>query len=57
MLRRGSGSCLLYSGTLVEMLMQKTNRFVYVENVNEVLHEVFKGTEVAERWKDTLPVV
>ncbi|EDR12043.1 uncharacterized protein LACBIDRAFT_189137 [Laccaria bicolor S238N-H82] len=31
-------------------------RFVYVENVNEVLHEVFKGTEVAERWKDTLPV-
>ena len=38
--------------------MRKTmNRFVYVENVNEVLHEVFKGTEVAERWKDTLPVV
>ncbi|KAF8873603.1 Lon protease C-terminal proteolytic domain-containing protein [Gymnopilus junonius] len=30
-------------------------RFVYVENVNEVLHEVFKGEEVAERWKDTLP--
>ena len=31
-------------------------RFVYVESVNEVLHEVFKGEEVAERWKDTLPV-
>ena len=31
-------------------------RFVYVESVNEVLHEVFRGEEVAERWKDTLPV-
>ena len=30
-------------------------RFVYVETVNEVLHEVFKGEEVAERWKETLP--
>ena len=29
-------------------------RFVYVENVEEVLHEVFKGEPVAERWKDTL---
>ena len=39
------------------MRKKKMNRFVYVENVNEVLHEVFKGTEVVERWKDTLPVV
>ena len=36
---------------------KKMNRFVYVENVNEVLHEVFRGREVAERWKDTLPIV
>ncbi|KZS92555.1 ATP-dependent protease La [Sistotremastrum niveocremeum HHB9708] len=31
-------------------------RFVYVETVNEVLHEAFKGEPVAERWKDTLPL-
>ncbi|KAA1477173.1 ATP-dependent protease La [Dentipellis sp. KUC8613] len=30
--------------------------FVYVEDVKEVLHEVFKGTPIAERWKDTLPL-
>ena len=29
-------------------------RFVYVEHVREVLHEVFKGEPIAERWKDTL---
>ncbi|EIW57635.1 ATP-dependent protease La [Trametes versicolor FP-101664 SS1] len=29
-------------------------RFVYVEDVKEVLHEVFRGEAVAERWKDTL---
>ncbi|CAL1717141.1 unnamed protein product [Somion occarium] len=29
-------------------------RFVYVEDVREVLHEVFRGEPVAERWKDTL---
>ncbi|KAL5504359.1 PIM1 [Sanghuangporus vaninii] len=29
-------------------------RFVYVEHVNEVLQEVFRGEPVAERWKDTL---
>ncbi|EJD07055.1 ATP-dependent protease La [Fomitiporia mediterranea MF3/22] len=29
-------------------------RFVYVEHVREVLHEVFRGEPVAERWKDTL---
>ncbi|TFK31442.1 Lon protease C-terminal proteolytic domain-containing protein, partial [Crucibulum laeve] len=29
-------------------------RFVYVENVREVLQEVFKGQAVTERWKDTL---
>lgn len=28
--------------------------FVYVEHVNEVLHEVFRGQSVSERWKDTL---
>lgn len=29
-------------------------RFVYVEHVTEVLHEVFRGEPVTERWKDTL---
>lgn len=29
-------------------------RFVYVENVTEVLQEVFRGEALAERWKDTL---
>ncbi|KIM80300.1 hypothetical protein PILCRDRAFT_822423 [Piloderma croceum F 1598] len=29
-------------------------KFVYVEDVKEVLHEVFKGQAVTERWKDTL---
>ena len=27
-----------------------------VEDVKEVLHEVFKGEPIAERWKDTLPL-
>ena len=31
-------------------------RFVYVEDVREVLHEVFKGETVAERWKGTLSI-
>ncbi|KAF9259401.1 ATP-dependent protease La [Marasmius fiardii PR-910] len=31
-------------------------RFVYVEDVREVLREVFKGEKVAERWKETLAV-
>ncbi|KAF9236288.1 Lon protease C-terminal proteolytic domain-containing protein [Melanogaster broomeanus] len=31
-------------------------RFVYVEDVREVLHEVFSGEAVAERWKDTLSI-
>lgn len=30
--------------------------FVYVDSVRQVLHEVFKGEEVAERWKETLPI-
>ncbi|KAF9475959.1 ATP-dependent protease La [Pholiota conissans] len=30
-------------------------RFVYVENVNQVLQEVFGETEQAKRWKETLP--
>jgi Lon-like ATP-dependent protease len=32
-------------------------RFVYVEDVREVLQEVFKGEMVTERWKDTLPLI
>lgn len=31
-------------------------RFVYVEDVREVLHEVFRGEEIVERWKDTLSI-
>ncbi|KAF8629476.1 hypothetical protein AX15_003423 [Amanita polypyramis BW_CC] len=31
-------------------------RFVYVENVREVLHEVFKDEKVAEKWKELLPL-
>ncbi|KAL0574171.1 ATP-dependent Lon protease pim1 [Marasmius crinis-equi] len=31
-------------------------RFVYVEDVREVLHEVFKGEKIAERWKETLRI-
>ncbi|KAJ7205149.1 ATP-dependent protease La [Mycena haematopus] len=31
-------------------------RFVYVEDVREVLHEVFRGEAIVERWKETLPV-
>lgn len=30
-------------------------RFVYVEDIREVLHEVFKGQPIQERWKKTLP--
>lgn len=29
-------------------------RFIYVEDVKEVLHEVFRGETITERWKDTL---
>ncbi|KAK7033046.1 Lon protease-like protein, mitochondrial [Favolaschia claudopus] len=32
-------------------------RFVYVEDVREVLHEVFKGEPIVEQWRKTLPVV
>jgi ATP-dependent Lon protease len=31
-------------------------RFVYVESVREVLHEVFKDDKVVERWRETLPL-
>lgn len=31
-------------------------RFVYVENVREVLQEAFSGEAITERWKDTLSV-
>jgi len=30
--------------------------FVFVEEVRQVIHEVFRGTEAAERWLTTLPV-
>ncbi|EJD45962.1 ATP-dependent protease La [Auricularia subglabra TFB-10046 SS5] len=30
--------------------------FVYVDNVHQVLHEVFGSDPVAERWKETLPL-
>ncbi|CAE6488223.1 unnamed protein product [Rhizoctonia solani] len=30
-------------------------RFVFVDDIRQVLHEVFKGESVAERWKETLP--
>jgi Lon-like ATP-dependent protease len=32
-------------------------RFVYVEDVREVLHEVFRGEPIVERWRETLPLV
>ncbi|KAK8858689.1 ATP-dependent protease La [Kwoniella newhampshirensis] len=28
--------------------------FVFVEDIRQVLHEVFRGTEVEERWRETL---
>lgn len=31
-------------------------QFVYVENVREVLHEVFKDEKVVGRWKEMLPL-
>lgn len=31
-------------------------RFVYVDDVRQVLHEVFRGHPIQERWKDTLPL-
>ncbi len=30
-------------------------RFVYVEDIKQVLHEVFHGHPVQERWKGTIP--
>lgn len=29
--------------------------FVFVEDVRQVLHEVFAGSEAAKRWEETLP--
>jgi Lon-like ATP-dependent protease len=29
-------------------------KFVYVEDVRQVLQEAFKGEPIAERWKETL---
>lgn len=30
--------------------------FVFVEEVRQVLHEVFKGTDAVTRWRETLPM-
>jgi ATP-dependent Lon protease len=30
--------------------------FIYVDNVRQVLHEVFNGTEIQEKWKTSLPL-
>lgn len=30
--------------------------FVFVEDVRQVLHEAFRGTEVEKRWQETLPM-
>ncbi|KAL1408196.1 ATP-dependent Lon protease pim1 [Vanrija albida] len=30
--------------------------FVFVEDVRQVIHEVFRGTDIAQRWLETLPV-
>jgi len=30
--------------------------FVFVDNVHQVLHEVFRDKPVANRWKETLPL-
>lgn len=29
---------------------------MFVEDVRQVLHEAFRGTEVAKRWQETLPM-
>lgn len=31
-------------------------RFVFVDDIRQVLHEVFRGQAIQERWKDTLPL-
>jgi Lon-like ATP-dependent protease len=31
-------------------------KFVYVENVREVLYEVFKDEKMIERWREALPL-
>lgn len=30
--------------------------FVFVDEVRQVLHEVFRGSDIADRWRETLPV-
>ncbi|TXT13358.1 hypothetical protein VHUM_00725 [Vanrija humicola] len=30
--------------------------FVFVDDVRQVIHEVFRGTDIAQRWLETLPV-
>lgn len=31
-------------------------RFVYVDDIRQVLHTVFAGHPIVERWKDTFPL-
>lgn len=30
-------------------------RFVFVEDIRQVLHEVFRGESITKRWQETLP--
>jgi ATP-dependent Lon protease len=39
----------------VPLSVKRGIQFVYVEDVREVLHEVFRGQSVVERWRTSLP--
>ncbi|KAK6908069.1 ATP-dependent protease La [Kwoniella mangroviensis CBS 10435] len=40
----------------VPLSVKKGIEFVFVEDVKQVLYEVFKGTENESRWRETLPL-
>ncbi|WRT67897.1 ATP-dependent protease La [Kwoniella shivajii] len=40
----------------VPLSVKKGIEFVFVEDVKQVLYEVFRGTENENRWRDTLPL-
>ncbi|WWC88496.1 ATP-dependent protease La [Kwoniella dendrophila CBS 6074] len=40
----------------VPLSVKKGIEFVFVEDIRQVLYEVFKGTENEKRWKETLPL-
>ncbi|WVQ83020.1 ATP-dependent protease La [Cryptococcus sp. DSM 104549] len=40
----------------VPLSVKQGIEFVFVEDVRQVLHEVFRGTEAEERWRETLPM-